>query len=77
MLNAMGANGDKYTGKVLSIPSCTTNFLASLAKAFHEKFGIIKHLMSTVDSYTEKLVIAAEMWNSHICFKVVIPMNRL
>ncbi|CAF3688517.1 unnamed protein product [Rotaria sp. Silwood1] len=52
MLNAMGANGDKYTGKVLSIPSCTTNFLASLAKAFHEKFGIIKHLMSTVDSYT-------------------------
>ncbi|HPP54456.1 MAG TPA: type I glyceraldehyde-3-phosphate dehydrogenase, partial [Thermoguttaceae bacterium] len=36
----------------VSNASCTTNCLASIAKVLHEKFGIVKGLMTTVHSYT-------------------------
>lgn len=37
---------------IVSTASCTTNCLAPLAKVLHEKFGIVKGLMTTVHSVT-------------------------
>ncbi|GAV21551.1 type I glyceraldehyde-3-phosphate dehydrogenase [Carboxydothermus pertinax] len=51
----MGVNQDKYdpaNHHVISNASCTTNCLAPVAKVLHEKFGIVKGLMTTVHSYT-------------------------
>lgn len=51
----MGVNHDKYDASkhhVISNASCTTNCLAPFAKVLHEKFGIVKGLMTTVHSYT-------------------------
>lgn len=51
----MGVNEDKYNPTehhVLSNASCTTNCLAPFAKVLHEKFGIVRGLMTTVHSYT-------------------------
>lgn len=51
----MGVNHDKYDSakhNVISNASCTTNCLAPFAKVLHEKFGIVKGLMTTVHSYT-------------------------
>lgn len=51
----MGVNDDKYDStshNVISNASCTTNCLAPFAKVLHEKFGIVKGLMTTVHSYT-------------------------
>ena len=51
----MGVNEDKYdpaNHHVISNASCTTNCLAPVAKVLHEKFGIVKGLMTTVHSYT-------------------------
>ncbi len=51
----MGVNEDKYdpaAHTVISNASCTTNCLAPFAKVLHEKFGIIRGLMTTVHSYT-------------------------
>lgn len=50
-----GVNHDQYdAGKhhILSNASCTTNCLAPLAKVIHEKFGIVRGLMTTVHAYT-------------------------
>jgi glyceraldehyde 3-phosphate dehydrogenase len=38
---------------VVSNASCTTNCLAPLAKVFHEAFGIVHGLMTTVHAYTQ------------------------
>jgi glyceraldehyde 3-phosphate dehydrogenase len=38
--------------QVISNASCTTNCLAPVAKALHEKLGIVSGLMNTVHSYT-------------------------
>ena len=38
--------------KCVSNASCTTNCLAPVAKVLHEKFGIVKGLMTTVHAYT-------------------------
>ncbi len=42
---------------VVSNASCTTNCLAPLAKALHERIGIVSGLMTTVHSYTNDQVL--------------------
>ena len=37
---------------VVSNASCTTNCLAPVAKVLHDRFGIVKGLMTTVHAYT-------------------------
>jgi glyceraldehyde 3-phosphate dehydrogenase len=51
----MGVNDDLYDPDqhhIISNASCTTNCLAPPVKVLHEKFGIIKGLMTTVHAYT-------------------------
>ncbi|WP_027357038.1 type I glyceraldehyde-3-phosphate dehydrogenase [Desulfofundulus thermocisternus] len=51
----MGVNEDKYDParhKVISCASCTTNCLAPVVKVLHNRFGIVRGLMTTVHSYT-------------------------
>jgi len=48
-----GVNCKKYAGQdIISNASCTTNCLAPIAKVLHEKFGIVKGLMTTVHAAT-------------------------
>lgn len=51
----MGVNEEKYDAAshtIISNASCTTNCLAPFTKVLHEKFGIVKGMMTTVHSYT-------------------------
>jgi glyceraldehyde 3-phosphate dehydrogenase len=51
----MGVNENNYdasTHNIISNASCTTNCLAPLAKILHEKFGILRGMITTVHSYT-------------------------
>jgi len=51
----MGVNEDKYDPAkhhVVSNASCTTNCLAPAAKVVHDRFRILRGLMTTVHSYT-------------------------
>ena len=51
----LGVNGDDYNHAnhhVISNASCTTNCLAPAAKVVHDKFGIVKGLLTTVHAYT-------------------------
>jgi glyceraldehyde 3-phosphate dehydrogenase len=51
----LGVNEEKYDPAdhhIISNASCTTNCLATAAKVVHEKFGIVKGLMTTIHSYT-------------------------
>lgn len=51
----MGVNDEKYdpaNHHIISNASCTTNCLAPFAKVLHEKFGIVKGLMTTIHAYT-------------------------
>jgi len=50
----MGVNDNalKPTDQVISNASCTTNCLAPMAKVLHEKFGIVRGLMTTIHAYT-------------------------
>ncbi|MDR1817149.1 MAG: type I glyceraldehyde-3-phosphate dehydrogenase [Puniceicoccales bacterium] len=48
-----GVNHKSYAGQtIVSNASCTTNCLAPLAKVIHEKFGIVRGLMTTVHAAT-------------------------
>ena len=59
VLVVMGVNDDILTpaNKLVSNASCTTNCLAPMAKVIHEKFGIVRGLMTTVHSYTNDQVV--------------------
>lgn len=51
----MGVNEDKYDPEqhhIISNASCTTNGLAPVVKVIHERFGLVRGLMTTVHSYT-------------------------
>ncbi len=51
----MGVNHENYDPAkhhIISNASCTTNCLAPVAKVLHERFGIVKGLMTTVHAYT-------------------------
>ncbi|MDW8071025.1 MAG: type I glyceraldehyde-3-phosphate dehydrogenase [Anaerolineae bacterium] len=51
----MGVNDHEYdpaAHHILSNASCTTNCLAPAAKVVHEKYGIVKAMMTTVHAYT-------------------------
>jgi glyceraldehyde 3-phosphate dehydrogenase len=51
----MGVNDDKYdpaVHDVVSNASCTTNCLAPAAKVVHDKFHIVRGLMTTIHAYT-------------------------
>ncbi|MBS1724044.1 MAG: type I glyceraldehyde-3-phosphate dehydrogenase [Armatimonadetes bacterium] len=51
----LGVNDDMYDPAkhhMVSNASCTTNGLAPVAKVLHEKFGIVKGLLTTVHAYT-------------------------
>jgi glyceraldehyde 3-phosphate dehydrogenase len=55
MTIVMGVNEEQYDPSlhhVVSNASCTTNCLAPVAKVLHEKFGIVKGLMTTIHAYT-------------------------
>jgi glyceraldehyde 3-phosphate dehydrogenase len=47
----------KPSHTVISNASCTTNCLAPMAKALHDKIGIVQGLMTTVHSYTNDQVL--------------------
>lgn len=51
----LGVNEDQYDPMrhhIVSNASCTTNCLAPVAKVLHERFGIVRGLMTTVHAYT-------------------------
>lgn len=50
----MGVNDHVVTkdSTIISNASCTTNCAAPVAKVLHEKFGIVKGLLTTVHAYT-------------------------
>ncbi|WP_266158944.1 type I glyceraldehyde-3-phosphate dehydrogenase [Dyella silvatica] len=54
-----GVNHDLLTAQhqVISNASCTTNCVAPLAKALHEKIGIVHGLMTTIHAYTNDQVL--------------------
>ena len=47
----------KAAHTVISNASCTTNCLAPMAKALHDKIGVVQGLMTTVHSYTNDQVL--------------------
>ena len=55
----LGVNDDQLSAehKCVSNASCTTNCLAPVAKVLHERFGIVKGLMTTIHSYTNDQVV--------------------
>jgi glyceraldehyde 3-phosphate dehydrogenase len=54
-----GVNEDvlKASDTVISNASCTTNCLAPMAKALHDKIGILSGLMTTIHAYTNDQVL--------------------
>ncbi len=51
----LGVNEGRYDPekhRIISNASCTTNCLAPVAKVVHERFGIVRGMMTTVHSYT-------------------------
>ncbi len=51
----LGVNVHRYDPRqhtIISNASCTTNCLAPVAKVVHDRFGIVRGMMTTVHSYT-------------------------
>ncbi len=49
----IGVNDREYKGEpIISNASCTTNCIAPVAKIIADKFGIVKAMMTTIQSYT-------------------------
>ena len=51
----LGVNDDKYDNakhNIISNASCTTNCLAPAAKVVHDKWGIVRGMMTTIHAYT-------------------------
>jgi glyceraldehyde 3-phosphate dehydrogenase len=51
----IGVNHEQYDPErhhIVSNASCTTNALAPVAKVLHERFGIVRGIMTTVHAYT-------------------------
>jgi glyceraldehyde 3-phosphate dehydrogenase len=51
----LGVNEEKYDpakDHVISNASCTTNCIAPAAKVLHDKFGVVRGLMTTIHAYT-------------------------
>ncbi|MFR0354588.1 type I glyceraldehyde-3-phosphate dehydrogenase [Streptomyces sediminimaris] len=56
----MGVNETTYDpvgDHVVSNASCTTNCVAPMVKVLHERFGIVKGLMTTIHGYTNDQVV--------------------
>jgi glyceraldehyde 3-phosphate dehydrogenase len=53
----MGVNNYNGKDELISNASCTTNCITPVAAVMHEKFGIVKALMTTVHSYTASQMI--------------------
>ncbi|MFE7172981.1 type I glyceraldehyde-3-phosphate dehydrogenase [Streptomyces sp. NPDC057616] len=56
----MGVNENTYdpdVDHVVSNASCTTNCVAPMVKVLHERFGIVKGLMTTIHGYTNDQVV--------------------
>jgi len=56
----MGVNSGalKAEHRIISNASCTTNCLGPMAKVLHDRFGIVRGLMTTVHAYTNDQRIA-------------------
>lgn len=49
----LGVNDDQYIGQnIISMASCTTNCISPVVRAIHEKFKIVKSVMTTVHALT-------------------------
>jgi glyceraldehyde 3-phosphate dehydrogenase len=51
----LGVNEEQYDPKrhhIISNASCTTNCIAPVVKVLHEKFGVVRGMMTTVHAYT-------------------------
>ena len=63
--------------KCVSNASCTTNCLAPVAKVLHEKFGIVKGLMTTVHAYTNDQLVQdmphSDLYRARSAAQNIIP----
>jgi glyceraldehyde 3-phosphate dehydrogenase len=77
----MGVNDHVVTkdSTIISNASCTTNCAAPLAKVLHEKFGIVKGLLTTVHAYTsdQRLIDAphADLRRSRNAATNIVPTS--
>jgi len=67
----------KASDTIVSNASCTTNCLAPLAKALHEKLGIVSGLMTTIHAYTNDQVLVdsyhSDMYRARSATQSIIP----
>lgn len=77
----MGVNDHVLTkdARIVSNASCTTNCAAPVAKVLHEKFGIVRGLLTTVHAYTsdQRLIDAphADLRRSRNAATNIVPTS--